>query len=86
MTYQCPLGKSCHIVTEVETKEVEVRNTGEAFMEEGYNYGKTNFDTLREYYANSDWSIMNTAKNVHNKCGIFMEKYKEAITRHVAKD
>ena len=60
--YQCPLGKSEHIVAELEKKEVEDGNRDEAYKEERYDYGRANFDASRECFGNSDWNIMRIAK------------------------
>lgn len=51
--YQCLLGKSDHIVTEVAMTGIEV-NWDTAYTER-HNYGRINFDALGKYFDNTHY-------------------------------
>lgn len=49
-----------------------------------YNPGRANFDTLRNYFRNSNGSTLGSVRNIHEKY-MFMKTEKEGIAGYVSK-
>jgi len=85
INYRCPLGKSDHILIEFETNEGRDEERKEAHRNGRYNYGKADFEGLRKYFMEEDWSSFDEAICTQEKWDEFLRIYKEGVERHVPK-
>ena len=85
ISYISPLGKSDHVLI-----EMEIENTGsyeriEMHRKMKVNYGKADVGNLRKYFEDTDWNELLSADNIQDKYDIFKKIYDEGITRYVPK-
>ena len=82
--YKCPLGKSDHMIMEMEIEEdnmeVDVLYKGNRL-----NYRRADVEKLKEYFGNINWEEMVKLRGVQEKYNIFMEVYREGVRRYVPK-
>ena len=83
--YQCPVGKSDHVVIEIKIHKEETHKHNEDYKKERRNYAKSNFKRLKEYYKGIDWKKLLQGKKVQEKYELFLNKYREGIVRYVPK-
>ena len=81
--YLGPMGKSDHILLEVEMQEEEVLRYKEDYKSGRLNYAKAKFDELRIFYGKIDWRKIMEGKKVQEKYDIFLEKYNEGVQKYV---
>ena len=81
--YLGPMGKSDHILLEVEMQEEEVLRYKEDYKSGRLNYAKAKFDELRIFYDKIDWRKIMEGKKVQEKYDIFLEKYNEGVQKYV---
>ncbi len=72
MNYNCPLGKSDHVMIRFCIKEKREESRCEDYRNERFNYGKTNFEQMRRYLGKMDWSAFTQASNVQKKWEAFI--------------
>ncbi len=81
--YHSPMGKSDHVVLEIELKDWETLKSKEEHKKERLNYSKANFDGLSNFFGNIRWKSIMEGRTVQEKYGIFLEKYKEGVQNYV---
>ena len=83
--YLCPVGKSDHVLMEINIYEEEIHRCNEDYKKEIRNYAKTNFTGLKVFYKEIEWRKLLEGKGVQEKYKVFLSKYKEGIERYVLK-
>ena len=83
LKYLSPMGKSDHVVIEVELKETEGKIWNEEYKIGRLNHAKSNFVDLRKYFGDVDWKQIMEGKTVQEKYEIFLEKYKIGVQKYV---
>ena len=83
--FLCPVGKSDHVVIEINIHKEEIHKRNEDYKKERRNYAKANFTGLKEFYKEIDWRKLLEGKKVQEKYEVFLNKYKEGIERYVPK-
>lgn len=81
--YSSPMGKSDHVMMEIEMSECEVSNIREDHKEERLNYARANFEELRNFFGRVNWKNIMNNRTVQEKCEIFLENYYEATRQYV---
>ncbi len=66
-------------------KEKREESRCEDYKSERFNYGKSNFEQMRRYFGEADWSTLITASNVQKKWEAFINIYEEGVKRYVPK-
>ena len=81
---ECPLGKSDHtlIGTTLTKGMVEIK---EDYKMERYRYNKANYEKLREFFGQVDWSRFDGEEDVLRKWDEFIKIYEIAIRKFVPK-
>ena len=82
--YKCPLGKSDHVVLQMELEERE-EIKDELYKTNRLNYRKADIKSLKEYFRNMNWEDLMRAKEVQEKYDIFMKIYKTGAKNFVPK-
>ncbi len=85
MNYSCPLGKSDHVIIRFCIKEKREESRCEDYKSQRFNYGKSNFEQMRRYFSEADWSTFITESNVQKKWEAFINIYEEEVKRYVPK-
>lgn len=83
--YQCPLGKSDHLLIEFSIGSDPIENRNEIYKNGRYEYRKVDFIGLREYFGEAKWKQLFRASSMQEKWDIFMEIYNEGVSRYVPK-
>ena len=82
--YECPMGKSDHVMMEIclgkKPEEVE-----EEYRKERYNFSRTNFEEMKKYFGGEVWNAFDNEVNVQGKWDEFLRIYNEAVERYVPK-
>ena len=86
VTYKSPIGKSDHVLIEMELKVRLDEIKRKDYMKSRFNFGKTNFTELQGYFEHVDWTDFYMSDKVEDKWKIFMEKYNEGIKKYVPED
>ena len=82
--YECPLGKSDHILMEINL-EMETETIDEEYKRERYRYNRTNFDGIREHFEKANWNEFENEDDVQRKWEEFIKIYNEAVEIYVPK-
>ena len=82
--YKCPLGKSDHVVMEMQI-EVKQGKRDEAYRRDRLNYRKMDSESLKKFFEKLNWEEMLQASGVQKKYDIFMNYYREGVTKFVPK-
>ena len=85
VAYRCPLGKSDHLVIEMEVSGISEGERNEKHRECRYNYKKTNFISLRKFFQDVNWNKINEFENIDKKYEFLMEIYNTGVTKYVPK-
>ena len=83
--YLSPMGKSDHVLIEINIHKEELHTPNEDHKKERRNYAKANFTGLRDFYKGIDWRKLLENKGVQEKYQVFLSKYKEGIEKYVPK-
>ena len=81
--YLGQMGKSDHIVLQIEVQEEEVSRYKEDYKSGRLHYAKAKFDELRNFYGKIDWKKIMEGKTVQKKYEIFLEKYNDGVKKYV---
>ena len=81
--YASPMGKSDHVVIEIELKGHKAKIRNEGHKNGRLNHAKANFAELREFYGKVDWKESMKEGTVQEKYDIFLKKYREGVKKHV---
>ena len=81
--YLCPMGKSDHVVMEIELKGSEKEIRSEGHKNGRLNHAKANFAELREFYEKINWKEVMKGRTVQEKYDIFLMKYREGEQKYV---
>ena len=85
LKYLCPIGKSDHLVIEMEFLVCCSSDYKEEHKEHRYNYSKADFESLRQHFERVDWRVIEESRSIQEKYSIFVDIYKDAIAKHVPK-
>ena len=85
VNYQCPLGKSDHVLIEFEVIDRIKEGRREEHKNGRYNYGKADFVGWRKFYAETDWSSFHAIRSTQKKWDEFILIYTKSIDRNVLK-
>ena len=80
--YICPLGKSDHVVLEMEI-ETDTKRRNEEHKKIRRNFRKANIEGLKEYFDDVDWEIIKSKENIQEKYSTFLNLYNIGIESHV---
>ncbi len=83
--YKSPLGKSDHVILEMDVLEGRVGVRDEAHKINKLKYGKTDFRNLRKYFRDTDWKELVDAESVQTKYDIFEKYFTEGVSKYVPK-
>ena len=81
--YHSPIGKSDHVVIEMELRGWEQVKRREGYREGRLNYSRTNFGGLRKFFEEVEWKSTMEGKTVQKKYDIFLERYREGVQKYV---
>ena len=81
--YLSPMGKSDHVVIEMELQEWEIIVHKEDHKNGRLNYARTNFVELRKFFGRVNWKVLMEGKNVQEKYEAFLNKYNEGVKKYV---
>ena len=81
--YQSPMGKSDHLLVEIEMQEWKLQRCMEDYKKERLNYARANYEHLRQFFENIDWKNNMKDKTVQEKYEVFLQKYNEGVKRFV---
>ena len=81
--HECPLGKSDHDVLRF-TLDMELDTVkNEEYKEGRLNYAKANYNHLREFFSEIDWSVVYQEVDIQSKYDKFMDLYNSAVGKFV---
>merc|ERR1712035_260600 len=80
--YECPLGKSEHVVVKVKCG-MELQRVNEDYKQDRFRYSRAKYDQMRRYFEEVDWSGFEREIGVEEKWDEFLKIYKEAVERYV---
>ena len=81
--YQSPVGKSDHVLLELETVNNMVEERGEPHKANRLNYAKTNFEGLKGFFSHINWKRIEDAPSVQEKYKRFLEIYEDGVKEFV---
>ena len=84
ISYECPLGKSDHTLIGVTLR----KNMAEVDIDyklERHRYNKADFEGLRKFFGEVDWSRFDEEEDVINKWEEFVNIYQAAVSKFVPK-
>lgn len=81
--YLSPLGKSDHMMLEIQPESDEVIQRSEDYREERLNYAKANFIELKKFYRQINWKDLLKDKQVQEKYEIFLSMYEKGVHKYV---
>ena len=84
ISYDCPLGKSDHVLVKVSLGE-EMQEENEDCKLEKYRYNKANYAEMRKYFEAADWSKFEMEEEVQEKWREFLKIYSKAVDLYVPK-
>ena len=67
VNYQCPLGKSDHVLIEFKVNDSIKEGRREEHKNGRYNYGKADFAGLRTFFAETDWNSYHATRSIQKK-------------------
>ena len=79
---ECPLGKSDHSLIGV-TLSKSMAKVDNEYKLERYRYSKADFEGLRKYFGEADWSGFDKEEDVHSKWEEFVKIYQAAVNKLV---
>ncbi len=79
LNYRTLTGKSDHILFEFGIEEEMEEGRKADYRKGSQNYSKTNFNELRKYFEEVDWSKFDETKGVEERWNILLEIHKEGI-------
>ena len=82
--YKCPLGKSDHILIEIN-KGKDSCLLDQNYKMDRYKYSRANFDGIKQYFENANWENFDNARNTQEKWDEFIKIYDEAVRTYVPK-
>ena len=82
--YECPLGKSDHIMMEMNLGR-DSSLIEENYKKERFRYSRANYDGLKQYFENVNWTNFFNAGNTQKKWDEFIRIYDEAVKIYVPK-
>ena len=80
---QSPMGKSDHVVMEVNLQNEKVEEWKEEHRNGRLNHAKANFTELKRFYGSFEWKKLLEGKQVQDKYEVFLNKYKEGVQKYV---
>jgi len=83
LNYKSPVGKSDHVLLELDTMLELAEKWDEAYKTGRLNYAKTNFEDLKNFYKAICWEQMEEAPSVQEKYNRFLDIYKEGVEKFV---
>ena len=78
-----PLGKSDHEVLEFDIPTGEERRNKETHKNKRRNYVKANYEGLKKYFGDLDWSEMYNAEDIQSKYDLFLKNYNNGVEKYV---
>ena len=82
--YKCPLGKSDHVVMEMQMEILQGRRD-ETYRRGRFNYRKMDSEGLKSFFEKLNWEEMLQTRGVQKKYDIFMNYYREGVMKFVPK-
>ena len=82
ISYECPLGKSDHVVVKVDFG-MDLQKLNEDYKQERFRYNKADFEQMKTYFEEADWSKFEMEEDIEIKWEEFLKIYNEAIRRYV---
>ena len=82
--YECPLGKSDHILMGIRLGK-DLESTDEEYKMERHKFSKANFDEMKKYFEGANWSYFENSESIQGKWDEFVKIYNEAVERFVPK-
>ena len=79
--YKCPLGKSDHVILEMEIVNINKELKDESYKVNRLNYRKANKVKLKEYFGNINWENLMRTKDVQEKYDIFLKVNNEGVRK-----
>ena len=82
--YRAPIGKSDHAVLEMNfiTKE-EIQSKGLTYNGKKFNYVKGDYNGLRNFFKNVNWTDMTNEQNINKQYNIFCKTYKKGTKEYI---
>ena len=77
------MGKSDHLLVEIELQEEKVQRCIEDFKKERLNDARANYENLRNYFGCIDWKDIMKHKTMLEKYESFLHEYNEGVKRFV---
>ena len=81
--YKSPMGKSDHVILEMELQDWVILSYKEDHKNGRLNYAKANFVELRKFFGNINWKALMKGKTVQEKYETFLSKYNEGVQKYV---
>ncbi|MPC63480.1 hypothetical protein E2C01_057579 [Portunus trituberculatus] len=81
--HECPLGKSDCDVLRFKLDNGMDMVKGDTYKEEKLNYAKANYNHLREFFSEMDWSVVYQEADIESKYDKFMDAQNTAVERFV---
>ena len=82
ISYECPLGKSDHVVVKVKVG-MELQRSNEEHRQERFRYNRADYDKMRKYFEEVDWSKFKGLTEIEEKWEEFLRIYNKAVERYV---
>ena len=82
ISYECPLGKSDHVVVKVNFG-MELQRLNEDYKQGRFRYNRANYEQMRRYFEEVDWSGFEGVMGVEEKWDEFLRMYKDREMRTV---
>ena len=83
ITHLSPMGKSDHVILEIEMENWKEKECKEEHKKGRLNHAKSNFDGLNGFFNSIDWKASRTNKRVQEKYDFFLKKYHEGVHKYV---
>ena len=83
VNYECPLGKSDHVLVEVLMTEDYNCSRDESHKIGRLNYRKADYEAMKQYFSQMDWGAFDMAENIDEKWDWFLKTYNDCVKKYV---
>ena len=81
--YECPFGRSDHVVLEIEIKGDMKDKQEESYKKKRRNYAKANYTAMKEFFSETDWMKIKELEDVQEKYDILLMIYGQGVNDYV---
>ena len=82
ISYECPLGRSDHVVLEIDIKG-DIKEKKEESYKKKRNYTKANYSAMKKFFNEIDWTKMKELKDVQETYDLFLMIYKQRVKKYI---